>query len=141
MLLLTILSGTKARTPRDASDLDSLPVTLLVGRIFKKRRRFIIREDTLCPIGLLMFVYDCSYISPFKDTEVDDEGIFRLKWWAQNEIMKGDPMPMTTAADSPFTAVVADMAQGVMMEATFVLPASPIPADWPGFILQKQGTY
>jgi hypothetical protein len=67
-----------------------------------------------------------SYVSPFKAVDVDDEGTFRLKWWAPNEKLKGDPLSLS-GTDS-----TANVSQGLLLEGQFTLPSSSTPTDWPG---------
>ena len=72
-----------------------------------------------------------SYISPFKGVDVDDEGTFRLKWWKNNEKLKGDPLAATDAAN---------VSQGFLLEANFTLPSlgDSEPTQWPGFLIETK---
>ena len=60
---------------------------------------------------------------------MDDEGVFRLKWWPTNEKLKGDVLPLDGTAN---------VSQGFVMEANFTLPSSDTPTDWPGFLIETK---
>eukprot|EP00947_MAST-08B_sp_MAST-8B-sp1_P000874 g874.t1 len=79
-----------------------------------------------------------SYVSPFKRVDVDDEHTFRLKWWPTNEKIKGDPLPVGGDPSSMGPAT-ANVSQGLVVEASFVVPSASDPIEaWPGFLLETK---
>jgi hypothetical protein len=80
-----------------------------------------------------------AYISPYKLAHLDDDGTFRLRWYGGNERFKGDPLsPAADAADPQFMAAVGNVSAGVLIEASFSLPAADSAATtWPGFLIDQ----
>ena len=93
-----------------------------------------------------------TYIAPYKLADVDAEGTLRFKWWAQNEGLKGQPLPpaaLTRGCSSVescgFFASPVNVSEGVVLEVASVTLPSSAPAagkeleELPGFILEVIG--
>ncbi|KAL1529474.1 hypothetical protein AB1Y20_000421 [Prymnesium parvum] len=82
-----------------------------------------------------------SYVSPYKLAHLDDDGTFRLAWYAANARLKGAPLPAAPdPADPLYLGARGDVSEGVLMEAAWAVPPAAAPADeWPGFLVEQGG--
>jgi hypothetical protein len=57
------------------------------------------------------------FIAPYKEAEVDGQGVLRLKWWKNNDGLKAVPLSMTVTAGGDLTFVTPpDVTRGVVIE-------------------------
>ena len=70
-----------------------------------------------------------TYIAPYKLADVDAHRTLRFKWWPQNEGFKGRSIRGLSSSGSSgggggFFARSVNVSEGVVLEASVVLPAS-----------------
>jgi hypothetical protein len=94
-----------------------------------------------------------NYTAPLKRAVVDGQGTLRLMWWAGNEKLKGEaiPVPAPTGAEAGKPAILParfDAARGFIVEGTFKRPPGNEPVglileaedDWAGaFLIDSDG--
>lgn len=77
------------------------------------------------------------------DGEVSAPGCFlalQIPYNDSNGVQADEEVRNNGEQGSPFATAAADVTQGAVMEATFILPATSDPNTWPGFIVQKPGS-
>lgn len=66
-----------------------------------------------------------NYVGTYKEAVVDDEGTLRLRWWAQNEGLKGDVLPASRGPDGQVSfSKIPDLTRGVIIEGSLDFPSS-----------------
>lgn len=84
-----------------------------------------------------------TYIAPYKEAAVDDDGVMRMMYWPANDGFKAEEVPTTKSKTNPaYMAHAANVSRGMVLEADVIIPPASAAGNissWPGFVFEMLG--